>query len=53
MTDSVKIEMTFFICWWCIVLQLDTTRFGITNGEWDVSVDVEIVGKVLKVFDKE
>ena len=32
--------------------QLDTIRSSITNGEGDVSVDVEIVGGVLKIFDE-
>ena len=33
--------------------ELDTIRSSIINGEGDVSVDVEIVGEVLKIFDEE
>ena len=52
-TNSVKIEMMFFIYWWCIVPQRYTIGSGITNWEWNVSVNVEIVGRVLEIFDKE
>ena len=33
--------------------QLDTIRSSITNREGDVSVDVEIVCGVLKIFNEE
>ena len=41
--------MTFFIYWWCIMPQLDTTGSGITNREWNVSVNV---GRVLDILIK-
>ena len=33
--------------------QLGIIRSSITNGEGNVTVDVEIVGGVLKIFDEE
>ena len=36
-----------------IVLQLYTVGSNITSGEWKVSVDIKIVGGVLKIFDEE
>ena len=49
-TDSVKIGMTFFVCWKCIVPQLYTVQSGNTNGEWNIRVYIEIVSGVLKIL---
>ena len=45
--------MMFFICWTCIMPQLYTVESSITSREWNVSVDIEIVGGVYTGADYE
>ena len=47
MDDSVKIEMTIFICWRYIV---GTTGYGVADRKLNVSSDVKTVGS-FKTFD--